>query len=600
MNRSGRGSTPRGRGTSRPGGSRARTRSRGGSAGRCSSDRRARSPSPPPCLMWPGMSTRKNSSGDSETVVTRSALRKNRSPRGKIERLLPDRAGRGRGADRRRSSDSAAGRARSRRPTADRGGQSLRLGADLRPLDVPLGEVAVDQVAELVLPLGDRLVRRGRLEQEIDDAQAEAEVAGPGRLSRNDPAATPETYPSVATARGSGRSRSGSGRRADRCGPRGASGLRRARWSPSRTARGRVVGHGEAPGGTRRGRTGDLADLGTRPDRNGASARLDSEGGSDRMGGRARAGTGGPGSRSAMIVGVPKEIKADEYRVAMLPVGAEELTRAGHTVLIEAGAGQGSGIADAQYAAAGADDRRRRGRDLGAGRPDRQGQGAAAGGVAAAPARADRLHLLPLRRRRGADPGHASTAGSRPSPTRRSATRRGNLPLLTPMSEVAGRMSIQEGAKYLERPQEGPGHPARRACPGVAAGRGRDPRRRHRRRERRQGRRRARGQRPHPRHQPRPAPLPRRHHAARTSRRSIPTGTRSCESIERADLVIGAVLITGARAPRLVRREDLDADEARRGDRRRRHRPGRLRRDQPADDAPPARPTSSTASSTTA
>src|SRR6516165_7394606 len=50
-----------------------------------------------------------------------------------------------------------------------------------------------------------------------------------------------------------------------------------------------------------------------------------------------------------MIVGVPAEIKPDEYRVAMLPVGAEELSHAGHTVLIETGAGQGSGIADAQY-----------------------------------------------------------------------------------------------------------------------------------------------------------------------------------------------------------------------------------------------------------
>src|SRR3982750_3558488 len=60
------------------------------------------------------------------------------------------------------------------------------------------------------------------------------------------------------------------------------------------------------------------------------------------------------GGASEMIVGVPKEVKADEYRVAMLPVGAEELTAAGHTVLIEAGAGQGGGIADAQYAAVGA------------------------------------------------------------------------------------------------------------------------------------------------------------------------------------------------------------------------------------------------------
>ena len=43
-----------------------------------------------------------------------------------------------------------------------------------------------------------------------------------------------------------------------------------------------------------------------------------------------------------MIVGVPKEIKQDEYRVAMLPVGVEELVRRGHKVLVEAGAGTGS------------------------------------------------------------------------------------------------------------------------------------------------------------------------------------------------------------------------------------------------------------------
>ena len=47
-----------------------------------------------------------------------------------------------------------------------------------------------------------------------------------------------------------------------------------------------------------------------------------------------------------MIVGVPKEIKSDEYRVAMVPAGVEELTRAGHKVLIQAGAGAGSGISD--------------------------------------------------------------------------------------------------------------------------------------------------------------------------------------------------------------------------------------------------------------
>ncbi len=55
-----------------------------------------------------------------------------------------------------------------------------------------------------------------------------------------------------------------------------------------------------------------------------------------------------------MIVGVPREIKQDEYRVAMLPVGVEELTSRGHKVLVQAGAGLGSGIADHAYLHAGA------------------------------------------------------------------------------------------------------------------------------------------------------------------------------------------------------------------------------------------------------
>ncbi|NIL96013.1 MAG: alanine dehydrogenase, partial [Planctomycetales bacterium] len=50
-----------------------------------------------------------------------------------------------------------------------------------------------------------------------------------------------------------------------------------------------------------------------------------------------------------MLVGVPKEIKRDEYRVALLPVGVEELVRAGHEVLVQAGAGLGSGLADHEY-----------------------------------------------------------------------------------------------------------------------------------------------------------------------------------------------------------------------------------------------------------
>ena len=47
-----------------------------------------------------------------------------------------------------------------------------------------------------------------------------------------------------------------------------------------------------------------------------------------------------------MQIGILREVKPDEYRVAMLPVGVEELTRAGHRVLMEAGAGLGSGLAN--------------------------------------------------------------------------------------------------------------------------------------------------------------------------------------------------------------------------------------------------------------
>src|SRR5438552_2823597 len=55
-----------------------------------------------------------------------------------------------------------------------------------------------------------------------------------------------------------------------------------------------------------------------------------------------------------MRIGVPKEVKSDEYRVAMMPVGADVLVRAGHEVLIEAHAGIGSGFADEDYAKVGA------------------------------------------------------------------------------------------------------------------------------------------------------------------------------------------------------------------------------------------------------
>ena len=88
-----------------------------------------------------------------------------------------------------------------------------------------------------------------------------------------------------------------------------------------------------------------------------------------------------------MLIGVPKEIKTREYRVAMTPAGVRQLVAHGHTVLVERGAGEGSGISDEQYVAAGRDHRRRRGRRLGR-RDGRQGEGAAAGGVRLLPRRA--------------------------------------------------------------------------------------------------------------------------------------------------------------------------------------------------------------------
>lgn len=157
-----------------------------------------------------------------------------------------------------------------------------------------------------------------------------------------------------------------------------------------------------------------------------------------------------------MIVGVPREVKQDEYRVAMLPVGAEELTRRGHHVLVERGAGAGSGLADAAYQEAGAE---------------------LVDSAQEVWARADLVVKVkepqpdeyPLCR-----PGQVlftyfHFAASRQLTEAMLASRatcvayetlrdeQGRLPLLTPMSEVAGRMSIQEGAKYLERPQQGRG-----------------------------------------------------------------------------------------------------------------------------------------------
>jgi alanine dehydrogenase len=151
-----------------------------------------------------------------------------------------------------------------------------------------------------------------------------------------------------------------------------------------------------------------------------------------------------------MIVGVPREIKTAENRVALVPAGAEALVADGHTVVVEQGAGLGSGFADEAYRSVGA--------QMGASPEDVW----------------SRAEMI-LKVKEPIEPEwkrirksqvvftYFHFAASEPLTkailasgcvaiayeTVQLAT--GELPLLTPMSEVAGRMAVQEGAKYLER-----------------------------------------------------------------------------------------------------------------------------------------------------
>ena len=157
-----------------------------------------------------------------------------------------------------------------------------------------------------------------------------------------------------------------------------------------------------------------------------------------------------------MIVGVPKEIKSDEYRVAMLPVGVDELTRAGHKVLIQQDAGKGSGISDDQYRENGAEIIAT-GKEIFA-HADlivkvKEPMESEWPLVRAGQLLFTYFHFAASRELTDAmlKSGSTSIAYETIGDGKR------NLPLLTPMSEVAGRMSIQEGAKYLEKPSLGRG-----------------------------------------------------------------------------------------------------------------------------------------------
>lgn len=157
-----------------------------------------------------------------------------------------------------------------------------------------------------------------------------------------------------------------------------------------------------------------------------------------------------------MIIGVPKEIKQDEYRVGILPVGVEEMRKRGHTVLVQPDAGAGSGILDDHYVKAGAeivhdptDIYRRADMIMKVKEPlpsefdlVREGQ-----------ILFTYFHFAANRELTEAMLKRKVVAIAYETISLEDGTH----PLLTPMSEVAGRMSIQEGAKFLEKPMMGRG-----------------------------------------------------------------------------------------------------------------------------------------------
>ncbi|HNP06611.1 MAG TPA: alanine dehydrogenase [Cyclobacteriaceae bacterium] len=156
-----------------------------------------------------------------------------------------------------------------------------------------------------------------------------------------------------------------------------------------------------------------------------------------------------------MIIGVPKEIKNNENRVALTPAGSQELTKNGHTVYVQSTAGVGSGYNDEDYAAAGAKM------------------------LSSAKEIYDIAEMI-MKVKEPIEPEYnlikkdqliftyfhfASYEPLTKAMLEKGAVclayetveKDGGLPLLVPMSEVAGRMSIQEGAKYLEKPLKGRG-----------------------------------------------------------------------------------------------------------------------------------------------
>ena len=255
-----------------------------------------------------------------------------------------------------------------------------------------------------------------------------------------------------------------------------------------------------------------------------------------------------------MIIGIPKEIKNNENRVALTPAGAKELVKRGHTVYVQHTAGENSGFPDSAYETVGAkilpsinDVYQTAEMIVKVKEPIvveyplvRKGQLVFTYFHFASD---EKLTLAMM------DSGSVCLAYETvENPD-------GTLPLLIPMSEVAGRMSIQEGARFLEKPQGGKGillggvpgvKPARVLVLGggivgynaalMAAGMGADV-------------------------TIADISLPRLRHLEEVMPANVRTLYSSTHNIETelpaTDLVIGAVLIPGAKAPHLITKEML-------------------------------------------
>ncbi|HEY3146231.1 MAG TPA: alanine dehydrogenase, partial [Dongiaceae bacterium] len=157
-----------------------------------------------------------------------------------------------------------------------------------------------------------------------------------------------------------------------------------------------------------------------------------------------------------MLIGVPKEIKNHEYRVGLIPASVRELVHHGHKVLVETKAGAGIGFDDAAYQAAGA--------GIATNAADifaqadmivkvKEPQPSECKMLRKGQLLYTYLHLAP-------DPEQTNgllKSGCTAIAYETVTSARGGLPLLAPMSEVAGRMSVQVGAHYLEKAQGGAG-----------------------------------------------------------------------------------------------------------------------------------------------